>query len=286
MAKYLSMVEARARPALVLVATPIGNLGDLGSRAIDELRNADSVACEDTRRTGALFAHFGIAHDPFIVCNDHTEAHAGVEIVRRVEAGQRVAFVSDAGSPAISDPGYRAVRAAIDADIAIEIVPGPSAVIAAVSVSGFATDRFCFEGFLPRKGGERSRRLQLVAGDERTTVLFESPRRLAATIDELIVACGGTRRVMIARELTKTYEEFWRGTLDGAAVYLASEQMRGELVIVLEGAEDEELDDAEITGMLLELLTEGTSARDAVRSVVERTGAPKRRVYALANELT
>ena len=279
------MIDVVAGPALVLVATPIGNMADLSPRAVDELRNAGTVACEDSRRTGALFAHFGIAHEPFLVCNDHTEQHAAAEIVRRIEGGQRVVLVSDAGTPAISDPGFRAVRAAIDADLVVEMVPGPSAVLAAVSLSGFATDRFCFDGFLPRKGGERTRRLQAIAAEARTTVLFESPRRLAATIDDLMASCGATRRIAIARELTKTYEEIWRGTLSGAADALAAQPARGEIVLVIDGAEAVEYGDEELSAMLRDELAQGRSTRDAVVEVVQRSGAAKRHVYALANDL-
>jgi len=276
------MNDTVAPPALVLIATPIGNFGDLSPRALTELGEADSVACEDSRRTGALFAHFGLSHDPFMVCNDHSEAHVATEIVRRVQSGQRVALVSDAGTPAISDPGYRVVQEAIDAGVTIEVVPGPSAVIAAVLLSGLATDRFCFDGFLPRKGGERTKRIAALAIEQRTSVLFESPRRLLATIDDLRHVCGDDRQVAIARELTKTYEEVWRGTLAEAAAHLATHEMKGEIVVVLDGAQLREVNDDELTGMLRESLAEGSSKRDAVASVVDRTGAAKRRVYDLA----
>lgn len=279
------MTEPASEPALVLVATPIGNMGDISARALAELRDANSVACEDSRRTGSLFAHFGLTHDPFIVCNDHTEEHAGAEIVRRVESGQRVVLVSDAGTPAISDPGYRAVRAAIDAGVNVEVVPGPSAVIAAVSLSGFATDRFCFDGFLPRKGGERARRLATIASEERTTVIFESPRRLGATVNDLVTVCGGGRHIAIARELTKTYEEIWRGSLDDAVDHLDGEPLKGEIVIVIEGAAPQEFDDASLAEMLRVELANGASKRDAVGEVAQRTGVSKRRVFDLAVSL-
>lgn len=279
------MNSGQPKPALVLVATPIGNMEDLSDRARRELGAADSVAVEDTRRTGALFAHFGIAHDPFIVCNDHNEAHAADEIVRRIEAGQRVVLVSDAGTPAISDPGYRAVRAVIDAGLAVEMIPGPSAVLAAVALSGFATDRFCFDGFLPRKGGDRRKRLEAIANERRTVVLFESPRRLAATVADLVEACGGERQVAIARELTKTYEELWRGTLEDAVAHLEGNPAKGEIVVVVDGAQVRELSDSELRQMLRGVLADGATKRDAVAEVVERTGASKRHVYDLATGL-
>lgn len=271
-------------PALVLVATPIGNMGDISERALAELRDADSVACEDSRRTGALFAHFGIDHDPFIVCNDHTESHAAKEIVRRVDSGQRVVLVSDAGTPAVSDPGFRAVREAIEAGVTVAVVPGPSAVLAAVSLSGFATDRFCFEGFLPRKGGDRTRRLAMLGGEERTTVLFESPRRLAATLADLARVCAPNRGVAIARELTKTYEELWRGTVSAAAVHFRENPAKGEIVVVLDGATPREFDDGELLNLLRAQLESGGSSRDAVAAVVAETGVAKRRVYDLVNQ--
>lgn len=279
------MSSPSGKPALVLVATPIGNMGDISARALEELGNADSVACEDSRRTGALFAHFGLAHDPFLVCNDHTETHAAGEIVRRVESGQRVVLVSDAGTPAVSDPGFRAVRAAIDAGVAVEVVPGPSAVLAAVSLSGFATDRFCFEGFLPRKGGERARRLKMLAIEERTSVLFESPRRLVSTLEDLVKTCGNERSVAIARELTKTYEELWRGSLGDAAQHFASNAAKGEIVIVVDGADAREFTDEELVALLQGQLNDGATPRDAVAAVVDQTSTAKRRVYDLANQI-
>ncbi len=279
------MSEASNTPALVLIATPIGNMGDISARALDELRSADSVACEDTRRTGALFAHFGLAHEPFIVCNDHTEGHAAREIVRRVESGQRVALVSDAGTPAISDPGFRVVRAAIAAGVRVESVPGASAVLTALSLSGFATDRFSFDGFLPRKGGERTRRIASIAAEERTTVLFESPRRLVKTLEELLAVCGDDRQIAIARELTKTYEEIWRGSLSEALSHLAEHELKGEIVLVIEGVESLEVSDDELSSMLQDFLLSGASTRDAVAAVVDETGTAKRRVYNLALDI-
>ena len=279
------MIDTAPSPALVLVATPIGNWDDISARALRELRDADSVACEDSRRTGALFAHFGMAHDPFIVCNDHTEGHAADEIVRRIESGQRVALVSDAGTPAISDPGYRVVRAAIDADLAVHVVPGASAVLAAVSLSGFATDRFCFDGFLPRKGGERSRRLETIGEEMRTTVIFESPRRLSATLTDLSAACGEDRNVAIARELTKTYEEIWRGSIADGIEHFEANPAKGEIVIVIEGAVAREVSDDDLVALLRAEREAGASTRDAVANVMDRTGAAKRRVYDLANQL-
>lgn len=279
------MTDAATTPGLVLIATPIGNMGDISPRALDELQSADSVACEDTRRTGALFAHFGLTHEPFVVCNDHTEAHAADEIVRRIESGQRVALVSDAGTPAVSDPGYRVVRAAIDAGVPVEVVPGASAVLAAVSLSGFATDRFCFDGFLPRKGAERARRLETIKAEARTTVIFESPRRLSDTLAALAVACGDDRNVAVARELTKTYEEIWRGSLGEGVAHFNASPVKGEIAIAIEGAVAREVSNEDLMALLRAERDAGATNRDAVAAVMERTGAAKRRVYDLANQL-
>lgn len=273
-------------PALVLVATPIGNWNDLSPRAIEELTHAESVACEDTRRTGALFAHFGIAHAPFIVCNEHTERAAAAEIIRRLARGQTVALVSDAGTPAVSDPGHRVTEAVIASGHTVRSIPGPSAVLVGLTVSGLVSDRFCFEGFLPRKGAERGARLTALVSEERTSVLFEAPHRLVRTIDDLERLLGSDRKVALARELTKQYEEVWRGTLGEARVHVAAAEPRGEYVIVLDGAPTRTLTDEEIIEALGREFAAGSSHRDAVSAVVELTGAKKRQVYDLALRLT
>jgi 16S rRNA (cytidine1402-2'-O)-methyltransferase len=222
--------------ALVLVATPIGNLGDLSPRAAEELAAADVVACEDTRRTGRLFAHLGVAAPAMLVVNDHTEARAVRDVLGRLDQGQRVVVVSDAGMPGISDPGERLVAAASAAGHRVEVVPGPSAALAGLVASGLPTGRFVFEGFLPRKGSGRSERLAAVAAERRTVVLYEAPHRLARTLGDLIGACGATRRVALARELTKLHEEVWRGSLASALERCAEIEPRGEYVVVLDGA--------------------------------------------------
>lgn len=273
-------------PALVLVATPIGNLDDLSPRAIDELTHAESVACEDTRRTGSLFAHFAIPHAPFIVCNEHTEAAASAEILRRLAAGQTVALVSDAGTPAVSDPGARVTRAVIEAGHIVRSIPGPSAVLVGLTVSGLVSDRFCFDGFLPRKGADRKQRLAALATEQRTSVLFEAPHRLVRTIDDLEHALGGDRQIVLARELTKRYEEVWRGSLTEAQAHVAAVEPRGEYVLIVDGAAVTIHTDAEITEALRREFARGASHRDAVGAVVELTGAKKRQVYDLALLLT
>lgn len=276
---------ATKRAGLVLVATPIGNLGDLSPRSIEALTIADSVACEDTRRTGSLFAHFGIPHDPFIVCNDHTERSAGQEIVNRISAGQMVVLVSDAGTPAVSDPGQRVAEAVIAAGQDVLSIPGASAVLVGLTVSGLVTDRFCFDGFLPRKGSERSQRLAALHTEERTIVLFEAPHRMVRTVADLAEALGDERRIAIARELTKRYEEVWRGSLAEAVLHTEAIEPRGEYVLILEGAIEQEVTEETLTEALRRELASGQSRRDAVATVVAMTGAKKRQVYDLALQL-
>lgn len=269
--------------ALVLVGTPIGNLGDLSPRAADALAGADAVACEDTRRTGRLLAHLGIAAPKLLVANDHTEVDVATEIVRRVAAGQRVAFVSDAGMPTVSDPGQRVVAAALDAGLSVEVVPGPSALDTAIALSGLPSGRFTFEGFLPRKGRARTERLAAIAAADHTVVLYEAPHRLARTLEDLVAECGPDRRIAVLRELTKLHEEHWRGTLAEAATMVTEREPRGEYVIVLDGAAPApDADDATLREALAAEVARGASTRDAVRHVAERFGVARGRVYDLA----
>jgi len=268
---------------LVLIGTPIGNLGDLSPRAAEELARADVVACEDTRRTGRLLAHIGVRAPALLVVNDHTEAGAVVDVLARLDRGQRVAVVTDAGMPGISDPGERLVAAAAAAGHGVEVVPGPSAALAGLVASGLPTGRFVFEGFLPRKGSGRSERLAVVAAERRTVVLYEAPHRLARTLVDLAEACGPTRRVVLARELTKLHEELWRGSL-GAAVERCDEvEPRGEYVLVLDGApEPAAADDDDIRSALAAAREGGATTRDAVSNVAAALGVSRRRVYDLA----
>ncbi len=198
---------------LVLVATPIGNLGDLPPRAVAALQAADVICCEDTRHSRKLLDHAGITPKRLLAVHAHNEAEAAERLVAEMRLGVTVACITDAGTPGISDPGERLVAAAVAAGVRVELVPGPAAVIAALVLSGLPTGRFCFEGFLPRKGRERAETLRAIAAEPRTTVLYEAPHRLVATVGDLHDACGGTRRIAIARELTKKFEEVWRGTL-------------------------------------------------------------------------
>ena len=197
---------------LVLVGTPIGNLGDLSPRAVEALTSADTIACEDTRRTRALLAHLGVPGGRrLLAVHDHNEAAAVRDVVDRLDEGERLVVVTDAGMPGISDPGERLVAAAAAAGHRVEVVPGPSALLAALVVSGLSTSRFVFEGFLPRKGSTRAQRLAELAGEARTVILFEAPHRVRQTVTDLAAAAGGLRRVVLVRELTKLHEEVWRG---------------------------------------------------------------------------
>ena len=272
---------------MVVVGTPIGNLGDLSPRAAEELARADAIACEDTRRTGRLLSLSGIKGPRLLVTNEHTERDRISEVLDRLDRGQRVALVSDAGMPTIADPGRHLIHAVTAAGHRVDVVPGPVAAIAALSASGFAADRFVFEGFLPRKGALRAERLSAVAGEDRTVVLYEAPHRVQRTVVDLISHCGAERAAVLARELTKMHEEILRGSLGQLADHLEEHEARGEFVIVVEGAKRERkpVDDAELEEALRVAIGRGSSRRDAVTEVVAATGEPKRRVYDLASRL-
>ena len=272
---------------LVLVATPIGNLGDLPPRAVRALAEADTIACEDTRRTRQLLSHAGIAGGGRLVAvNDHTEASQVRTVLSRLDAGQKVAVVTDAGMPAISDPGQRLVAAVAAAGHRVEVVPGPSAALAALVVSGLPTARFCFEGFLPRKGRSRTDRLAELSGERRTTVLFEAPHRVRQTVADLADAMGPLRPVAVVRELTKLFEEVWRGTLEGAVAHLAASEPRGEYVLVVGGAGAPEAPTAEVVEDALRVRLEaGVDKRSAIAEVASELGIPRRQVYETATRL-
>jgi 16S rRNA (cytidine1402-2'-O)-methyltransferase len=271
--------------ALILVATPIGNLGDLSSRAIDTLREADVLAAEDTRRTRTLLTHSGIpAGRRLRAVHEHNEAQLAAELVNEIAGGARVAYVTDAGMPAISDPGERLVRACLEAGLRVEAVPGPSAVLTALVLSGLPTRRFAFEGFLPRRGRARTQVVDAIATETRTVVLFESPSRLRATLAELTDVCGRGRKIAIARELTKMYEEIWRGTLGDALDAVPSEP-RGEHVLVLGPADPADVDDDSLDDVVQDALDAGLSARDAAARAAGHLGVAKRRAYDSATRL-
>lgn len=268
---------------LVLVATPIGNLGDLSPRAVEALAAADVVACEDTRRTGKLLAHAGVSAPRLLVVNEHTEAAGAVEIAGLVADGRTVVLVSDAGTPAVSDPGARVVKATLDAGGNVEAVPGPSAVLAALVVSGLSTGRFSFEGFLPKKGRHRAERIEELIREPRTMVLFEAPHRLARTLGDLAAALGGDRPVAVVREQTKLHEEVWRGSLADAAARAGETEPRGEHVLVVAGCPNPAPpSEPQIRAALEERLAEGLSRRDAAAAVAADLGVSRRAVYQMS----
>jgi len=268
---------------LVLVGTPIGNLGDLSPRALAALRTADVIACEDTRVTRKLLTHAEITGKRLVALHAHNEARVASQLIDLASSGQTVAVVSDAGLPLISDPGERVVAAAIAAGVAVEVVPGPSAVLTALMLSGLPADRFCFEGFLPRKGGERVSRLAAIAAEPRTVVVFESPHRVAETLAALAGACGGDRPVAGVRELTKLHEVVWRGTLSAAQDWLSAVTPRGEYVVVVGGAPPlapaTELD---VEAALVAKLAAGVDRKTAIAEVAASLGVPKRQAYEVA----
>jgi 16S rRNA (cytidine1402-2'-O)-methyltransferase len=268
-----------AAPTLHLVATPIGNLGDLPPRAIDVLRDAALVCCEDTRRTGRLLQHAGVRAARLAVCNEHTELSRIADVLDVLGGGHDVALVTDAGTPGISDPGERLVRATLDAGFRVSAVPGPVAAVMALVISGLPAARYVFEGFLPRTGKDRSARLADIAAEKRTVVIYEAPHRVARTLHDLALACGDERNVVLARELTKLYEEVARATLGTIDVG----DPRGEYVIVLAGRVDASgpPDDDAIRIALQTQLDAGATRRDAAAAVAGQLGVPKRTAYAL-----
>ena len=279
--------ERRGR--LVLVGTPIGNLGDLSPRAREVLATADLICCEDTRRTRALLSASGITAkgphgDRLLSLHGHNEVSRLDRVVTAVAGGGTVAVVSDAGTPGISDPGAWLAAQLAAAGATVSTVPGPSSVLGALVVSGLPTDRFCVEGFLPRKGPERRRRLGALMADARTTVVLEAPNRVAATLAEL-AAADEARPVAVVRELTKLHEEVWRGTLGEAASVFAAREIRGEVVLVVGGAPPAApAGDDDVEAAVREALGDDPSAgpRQVAELVAASLGVPRRRAYEAA----
>jgi 16S rRNA (cytidine1402-2'-O)-methyltransferase len=267
----------------VLVATPIGNLGDLAPRAVAVLAEADVVCCEDTRRTRALLSAAGVpGRGRLVALHAHNESERIPQVLGWLAAGKTVALVTDAGTPAVSDPGARVVAAAVADGRAVTAVPGPSSVLMALVLSGLATDRFCVEGFLPRRGSERAARLAEVAAERRTTVVLEAPGRLAATLGDLLAACGD-RPVAVARELTKLHEEVWRGGLTEAAAVFAQREVRGEVVVVVAGAEPAgPMTDDDLARAVHARLAAGETPRQVADALAGSLGVSRRRAYELA----
>lgn len=268
---------------LYVVATPIGNLEDMTFRAVRVLQEADWIAAEDTRHTGKLLQHFQIK-TPQISYHEHNRQQRLPELLDKLQAGKAIALVTDAGMPGISDPGYELVRACADAGMLVVPVPGASAGVTALSAAGLPTDRFVFEGFLPAKGKERRDRLQALATESRTLVLYESPHRLRQTLRDLAEQLGADRAIVLARELTKLHEEFWRGTVAEAMQEFGDRQPQGEFTLVIAGDEAPSvvLSESALRAELRHLLQAGQSRSAASRTLAQRTDLPRRHIYQLA----
>jgi 16S rRNA (cytidine1402-2'-O)-methyltransferase len=266
---------------LVVCGTPIGNLEDAPPRLARVLAEVDLVACEDTRQTRKLLTHLGVK-TRMTSYHDVDERDRAQELADRVAAGLRLALVTDAGMPGVSDPGYHLVAACLERGVQVEVVPGPSAVLAALVVSGLPTDRFCFEGFPPRRVGARDRRLAELAAEPRTMVFFEAPHRALATLAAMAAAFGGDRPCAVVRELTKVHEEVLRGSLAEVAERLAANGPRGELTLVVGGApagRPSAAGAADLAAEVAALVAGGASTRDAIATVARASGTPRRAVY-------
>lgn len=269
------------RSVLYLVATPIGNLADITERALKVLSEVDFVAAEDTRNSGLLLSRLGL-RKPMVSYHDHNRAERGPEIVERLKNGESCALISDAGMPAISDPGEDLVALCAKEGITVSIVPGACAAVSALALSGLSTRRFAFDGFLPVSGKERKKRLTELAKDERTLIIYEAPHRLKKTLAELSEYFGADRRISLCRELTKLNEEILRLTFSSACEYYESTEPRGEYVLVIEGAPEvtEEEESVNIADRAAALMAGGMSQKDAIKTIVKETGLPKNKVYA------
>lgn len=262
---------------LYICPTPIGNLDDMTFRVLETLRAVDVIAAEDTRHTLKLLNHFDIKKQ-LTSYHEHNIREKGPLIIDMLQNGKSVALVSDAGMPGISDPGEDIIRLCIDEGIQVIGLPGPSAAILALVISGISTDKFVFEGFLPSKSTDRKKALEVLKMEERTIIFYESPHRLTDSLSDLLNILGN-RKASLSRELTKKFEETIRGTLEELLFEASRRQLKGEMVIVVQGAEKADQEEVDIAGMLLQLLEDGYSKKDAIRLVCEKTGAPKNRVY-------
>jgi 16S rRNA (cytidine1402-2'-O)-methyltransferase len=280
-----SMTTSDPAGVLVLAGTPIGRVEDAPPRLAAELAGADVVAAEDTRRLKRLTSELGIEVAGRVVSYfEGNEQARTPQLLDALLAGERVVLVTDAGMPSVSDPGYRLVAAAVEAGVAVTSVPGPSAVLTALAVSGLPVDRFCFEGFLPRKGGERARRLDVLADEPRTMVFFEAPHRTEAALQAMADAFGADRRAAVCRELTKTHEEVRRGGLGNLAAW-ASAGVRGEVTIVVAGADEHAptTDPDTLRALVASEEAAGVPRKQAIADVARRSGVPKRVVYDLVH---
>lgn len=272
---------------LYVVGTPIGNLEDMTFRAARILQEVDAIAAEDTRHTGKLLQHFQIS-TPQISYHEHNRSARLAQLLERLQQGETIALVSDAGMPGISDPGYELVKACVEREIAVIPIPGATAMITALAASGCRSDRLVFEGFLPAKGKERRSRLDLLQSETRTLIFYEAPHRLQRTLSDLAAAFGTDRWIVVARELTKMHEEFWRGTLGDAIAHFQNRSPKGEFTLVVAGmpeATASELSEVELKAELEKLLATGMTRSQASRHLAEMTSLPRRHIYQLALEL-
>ncbi|WP_083435469.1 16S rRNA (cytidine(1402)-2'-O)-methyltransferase [Pseudarthrobacter siccitolerans] len=271
----------QAAGRIVLAATPIGNTGDASARLVELLGTADIVAAEDTRRLHRLVQSLGVTVAGRVISyHEHNEATKTAELLEQVRAGKTLVMVTDAGMPSVSDPGFRLVEGAVSAGLTVTAVPGPSAVLTALALSGLPTDRFCFEGFLPRKTGERASRLADLVQERRTMVFFEAPHRLEAMLRALRERFGPERRVAVCRELTKTYEEVIRGSLGELLQWAESTEVRGEIAVVLAGAPEQAAGTPEDhVAAVNELVAQGIRLKEAVAAVAEDVRVSKRELY-------
>jgi len=267
--------------SLFVVATPIGNLGDITFRAVEVLKSVSVVVAEDTRHSRTLLTHLGIA-TPMTAYHEHNEAREAPRLVKRMIAGESIALISDAGTPLLSDPGARLVSAALDANLRVVPIPGASALLSALVTSGIAADQFTFLGFLPRKGGARETMLRVIARTPFTTVLYESPQRVSATLADLIEAGCGDRAAALARELTKHFEDVRRGTVASLRAETVS-GVRGEVVLVIAGAVERAPTEGEARDAVTLMRSEGASSRDIIERLTDELGIPRNVAYKLAH---
>ncbi|MDP9278194.1 MAG: 16S rRNA (cytidine(1402)-2'-O)-methyltransferase [Gemmatimonadota bacterium] len=282
----MSSAKAAARAesgVLYLVSTPIGNLGDMSHRAVEVLSSAALVIAEDTRHSRRLLDHYSIA-TPLNSYHEHNEAKETPRLIARLQRGDSIALISDAGTPLISDPGSRLVDAAVAAGLPVVPIPGPSAVMAALVGSGMSLERFTFFGFLPRKGKERSETIADIVASRVTSVLFESPNRVGATLDALVEAGAGERAAVVARELTKQFEEFKRGSVAQLSGVYRDADPKGEVVLVIAGAEKRVVTEGELDDAASELRAAGKAPRDVMDHLVSALGAPRNVAYRIAHQ--
>ena len=278
------MTMTEPKPGILyIVGTPIGNLEDMSFRAVKILQSVDLIAAEDTRHTGRLLQHFQVTA-PQISYHDHNRNHRIPELLEKLHQGLAIALVTDAGMPGISDPGYELVKACIEAGIMVVPIPGASAVITALSAAGLPTDRFVFEGFLPAKGKERKERLDFLSSETRTIIFYEAPHRLRQTLQNLGEVLGTQRQIVLARELTKLHEEFWRGEIGGAIAHYTERQPQGEYTLVVAGILPElpELSEAELKAELQQLMAQGISRSQASRQLAKITSISRSQLYQLS----